>query len=136
MFGGAFTSSQQTLLSSADPNQRATVVAWNNAMMFAGVAVGTTALGFVAAGSVSFAVITGALGLAAVATTALLLVTSSRTDAAAPTIEGTQCGHSGSSQRIPWARPAYWVKYRAGHRMVSDAPGLGAGEVAVRGQTS
>jgi predicted MFS family arabinose efflux permease len=136
MFGGAFTSSQQTFLSSADPRQRATVVAWNSAMMFAGVGVGTTALGFVVAGSASFAVIASVLGLAAVGTTTLLLITKSRAGAAAPNIQRTQFGNSRSSQRILWARPACWVKYIAGQRIVGDAPGLGAGEVAVHGQTS
>jgi predicted MFS family arabinose efflux permease len=133
MFGGAFSSSQQTFLSSADPSQRATVVAWNNAMMFAGIAVGTTALGFVVAGSVSFAAITSVLGLAAVATTTMLLITKSR--AAAPA-RSTQFGHSRSGRRILWARLASWVKYLAGHRMVGDTPSLVAGEVAVRRQTS
>jgi predicted MFS family arabinose efflux permease len=74
-FGGVFYCSQQTFLSSADPSQRATVVAWNSSMTNTGTAVGTTALGFVAAGSVSFAMITGVLGLAAVGAAALLLIT-------------------------------------------------------------
>jgi predicted MFS family arabinose efflux permease len=81
-FGGAFYTSQQTFLSSADPSQRASVVAWNNSMMNAGIAVGTTALGFVAAGSAWFATVTGALGLAAVAAAALLLITTRRGAAA------------------------------------------------------
>jgi predicted MFS family arabinose efflux permease len=76
--GGAFYSSQQTFLSSADPSQRASVVAWNNSMMNTGTAVGTTALGFVVAGSASFAVITGAFGLAALAAAGLLLIITSR----------------------------------------------------------
>jgi predicted MFS family arabinose efflux permease len=86
MFGAAFYSSQQTFLSSADPSQRATVVAWNYSMMNAGVAVGTTALGFVAIGSASFATITGTLGLAAAAAAALSLITTHRGRVAAQTI--------------------------------------------------
>jgi predicted MFS family arabinose efflux permease len=70
---GAFFSSQQTYLLSVDPGQRASVVAWNNSMLNAGTAVGTTALGFVVAGSVSFATITGAFGLTALTATAWLL---------------------------------------------------------------
>jgi predicted MFS family arabinose efflux permease len=77
MCGAAFYSSQQTFLSSADPSQRASVVAWNNSMMHVGIAVGTTALGFVVAGSASFATITGTLGLAAAGVAALLLVANS-----------------------------------------------------------
>jgi predicted MFS family arabinose efflux permease len=84
--GGAFYSSQQTFLSSADPSQRATVVAWNNSMFYVGIAVGTTALGFVAAGSVSFSAIIGALGLAALAAAVLLLITHSRARVAAQVI--------------------------------------------------
>jgi hypothetical protein len=86
MCGGAFHSSQQAFLSSADPSQRATVIAWNNSMVNAGIAAGTTALGFVAAGSLAFATITGALGLAALTAAALLLITNSRAGAAALTI--------------------------------------------------
>jgi predicted MFS family arabinose efflux permease len=70
---GTFFSSQQTFLLSADPSQRAGVVAWNNSMLNAGTAVGTAALGFVVAGSVSFAAITGAFGLVALTATTLLL---------------------------------------------------------------
>jgi predicted MFS family arabinose efflux permease len=83
MYAGAFSSSQQMFFSSADPSQRASVVAWNNSVTNAGAAAGTTALGFVVAGSVSFAIITGALGLAALAATALLLITNRRAAAAA-----------------------------------------------------
>jgi predicted MFS family arabinose efflux permease len=86
MFGWAFYASQQTFLSSADPSQRATVVAWNNSMMNAGTAIGTTALGFVAAGSASFATITGAFGLATLVAAALLLITKRSGRAAAHTI--------------------------------------------------
>jgi predicted MFS family arabinose efflux permease len=75
MSGAAFSSSQQTFLSGADPSQRATIVAWNNAMLHVGAAVGTTALGFVVAGSASFATVTGAFGLAALTAAALLLIT-------------------------------------------------------------
>jgi len=82
MCGGAFYSSQQTFLSCADPSQRASVVAWNNSMLSTGVAVGTTALGFVVAGSPSFATITGGLGLAALTVAALLLRTNCRAGAA------------------------------------------------------
>jgi predicted MFS family arabinose efflux permease len=97
MCGGAFSSSQQTFLSSADPSQRATVGAWNNSMMTGGVAVGTTALGFAVAGSVSFVTITGALGLAAV-TTAALLVTKQRSAAATETIH-RRPSHEASAAR-------------------------------------
>jgi predicted MFS family arabinose efflux permease len=76
--GGAFYSSQQTFLSSADPSQRATVVAWNTSMMNAGTAVGTTALGFVVAGGASFATVTGAFGLTALIAAALLLMSNYR----------------------------------------------------------
>jgi predicted MFS family arabinose efflux permease len=86
MCGGAFYSSQQTYLSSADPSQRASVVAWNNSMLYAGTAVGTTALGLVVAGSVSFATITGAFGVAALAAAALLLINNCRVGAAAQAI--------------------------------------------------
>lgn len=102
MSGGAFSPSQQTFLSSADPSQRASVVAWNNSMMYAGAAVGTTTLGFVAAGSISFAMITGALGLAAVAAAALLLITNCRAGAPAQTIHSTQFARSRSSPRVLW----------------------------------
>jgi predicted MFS family arabinose efflux permease len=88
MFGGAFYASQQTFLSSADPSQRATVVAWSYSMMYGGVAVGTTVLGFVALGSASFAAIVGALGLAAVAASALLVIANSRARAATRTFLG------------------------------------------------
>jgi predicted MFS family arabinose efflux permease len=83
MCGAAFYSSQQTFLSCADPSQRATVAGWNNSMMHAGAAVGTTALGFFAAGSPSFATVSGAFGLAGLAVAALLLMTNSRRRAAA-----------------------------------------------------
>jgi predicted MFS family arabinose efflux permease len=86
MCGGAFYSSQQTFFSSADPSQRASVVAWNNSMLSTGAAAGTTALGFVVAGSVSFATITGAFGLAALTVAALLLITNCRAEAAVQTI--------------------------------------------------
>ncbi|MBO0883666.1 MAG: MFS transporter [Mycobacterium sp.] len=86
MCAGAFFSCQQTFLSSADPSQRASVVAWNNSVMNAGTAAGTAALGFVVAGSVSFAIITGAFGLAALAVTALILSINCRSAAAAQTI--------------------------------------------------
>jgi predicted MFS family arabinose efflux permease len=88
--GGVFYSSQQTFLSSADPSQRASVVAWNNSMQNAGAAVGTTALGFVVAGSASFATITGAFGLGALTAAAVLLITNCRAGAAAPTIPRIQ----------------------------------------------
>jgi predicted MFS family arabinose efflux permease len=84
--GGVFYSSQLTFLSSADPSQRATVIAWNNSMLYAGTAVGTTALGFVVAGSVSFATITAALGVAALTAAALLLLTNCRAGAMAQII--------------------------------------------------
>jgi predicted MFS family arabinose efflux permease len=84
--GGAFYSSQQTFLSSADPSQRASVVAWNNSMMHTGAAVGTMALGFMVAGSASFATLTGAFGVAALTALALLLITNYRAQAAVRTI--------------------------------------------------
>jgi predicted MFS family arabinose efflux permease len=90
IFGGAFYSSQQTFLSSADPSQRASVVAWNNSMTFTGIAVGTTVLGFVVADSVSFATITGAFGLAAVIAAALPLITNYRAGAARRPSEAVQ----------------------------------------------
>jgi len=77
MCGAAFSSSQQTFLATADPSQRATIVAWNNAMLHVGAAVGTTALGFVVAGSASFAAVIGAFGLAALIAAVLLLITNS-----------------------------------------------------------
>ena len=58
-------------------------------MMNAGIAIGTTALGFIAAGSVSFATVTGALGLSAVTAATLSLITNSRGEAAAQTIRRT-----------------------------------------------
>jgi predicted MFS family arabinose efflux permease len=73
MCGGAFYSSQQTFLSSADPSQRASVAAWSNSMLYGGSAIGTTVLGFVVAGSASFATITAAFGVAAFISAALLL---------------------------------------------------------------
>jgi predicted MFS family arabinose efflux permease len=87
MCAGAFYSSQQTFLSSADPSQRASVVAWNNSMMNAGLAMGTAVLGVVVAGSVSFATITGMLGLAALSAAALVLMTNLRAATAAPTVQ-------------------------------------------------
>jgi predicted MFS family arabinose efflux permease len=90
MCGGAFYSSQQTFFSSADPSQRASVVAWNNSMLYAGAAVGTTALSFVVAGSASFAAITGAFGLASLTAAALLLITNCRAGAAVQTIRKSE----------------------------------------------
>jgi predicted MFS family arabinose efflux permease len=78
MCGGGFYCSQQTFFSSADPSQRASLVAWNSSMMNAGVAVGTTALGFAVAGSSSFATITCSFGLAALTAAVLLLITNCR----------------------------------------------------------
>jgi predicted MFS family arabinose efflux permease len=86
MCGGAFYSSQQVFLSSADPSQRASVVGWNNSMMHGGTAAGTAALGSVVAGGISFATITGAFGLAALTATALLLIVNYRAWPVAPTI--------------------------------------------------
>ncbi|WP_433663885.1 MFS transporter [Nocardia sp. CA-128927] len=74
VFGGAFYSSQQAYLSSADPTQRASVVAWNNSMMNAGIAIGTTLLGTLTVGSAAFAGLTGFLGIAATLVAAALLV--------------------------------------------------------------
>ncbi|KXP11636.1 MFS transporter [Tsukamurella pulmonis] len=79
VFGGVFYSSQQTHLASADPTQRASVVAWNNSMMNAGIAFGTTVLGAVTLGGTSFAGITALLGLAAAVVSVLPLVHRRRT---------------------------------------------------------
>jgi predicted MFS family arabinose efflux permease len=88
--GGAFYSSQQIFLSSADPHQRASVIAWNNSMMNTGTAVGTAALGFVVAGSAWFATIIVAFGLAALTVVALLLITNCRAEAVAQTARRSQ----------------------------------------------
>ncbi|GAB2532895.1 MFS transporter [Nocardia heshunensis] len=74
VFGGAFYSSQQAYLSSADPTQRASVVAWNNSMMNAGIAIGTTVLGTLAVGGAGFASVTGLLSVAATAVSVALLL--------------------------------------------------------------
>ncbi|MDF0529368.1 MFS transporter [Tsukamurella sp. 8F] len=74
VFGGGFYSSQQTHLASADPTQRASVVAWNNSMMNAGIAVGTTVLGATAAGGPTFAAITCLFGLGAAVAAAIPLI--------------------------------------------------------------
>ncbi|WP_280403200.1 MFS transporter [Nocardia brasiliensis] len=73
VFGGAFYSSQQAYLSSADPTQRASVVAWNNSMMNAGIAIGTTLLGALTVGGAVFAGCTAVLGLVAAVVSAALL---------------------------------------------------------------
>ncbi|QIS03153.1 MFS transporter [Nocardia brasiliensis] len=73
VFGGAFYSSQQAYLSSADPTQRASVVAWNNSMMNAGIAVGTTLLGALTVGGTLFACGTAVLGIVAAVVSAALL---------------------------------------------------------------
>jgi predicted MFS family arabinose efflux permease len=86
MCGGGFYSTQQTFLSSADPSQRASVVGWNNSMVHAGTAVGTTVLGCVVAGSAPFATIAGAFGLAALTAAVLLLITNRRAAATARAI--------------------------------------------------
>jgi predicted MFS family arabinose efflux permease len=86
MFGGIFYSSHQTFLVSIDPTQRISVVAWNSSMIYTGIAVGTTTLGFVPAGSASFAAIAAALGLAAAVAAALLLITNCRGEVAGQTI--------------------------------------------------
>lgn len=65
--GGAFYTTQQTYLSSAEPEQRASTVSWNNAMENAGVALGTSVLGLLVVGSPSFAVVAAGLGLGACA---------------------------------------------------------------------
>ncbi len=80
VFGGVFYSSQQTHLASADREQRASVVAWNNSMMNAGIAFGTTVLGVVTLGGAPFAAITAVLGLAAAAFAAVPLVRHRSTD--------------------------------------------------------
>jgi predicted MFS family arabinose efflux permease len=85
MCGAAFNSSQQTFVASAAPSQRATTVAWNNSMARTGIAVGTTALGFVVAGGTPFAAINGAFGLAALIAAALPLITKRRGRATAQT---------------------------------------------------
>jgi predicted MFS family arabinose efflux permease len=63
--GGAFYSTQQHYLSTVDPKQRASVVSWNNSMMNAGIAFGTSLLSVLAVGSVGFAVLAGGFGLLA-----------------------------------------------------------------------
>ncbi|WP_338757241.1 MFS transporter [Nocardia vulneris] len=73
VFGGAFYSSQQAYLSSADPTQRASVVAWNNSMMNAGIAIGTTLLGALTVGGAVFAGCTAVFGLVAAVVSAVLL---------------------------------------------------------------
>lgn len=73
VFGGAFYACQQAYLSSADPTQRASVVAWNNSMMNAGIAIGTTLLGTLVVGGAAFAGLTAALGIAAALVAAALL---------------------------------------------------------------
>jgi predicted MFS family arabinose efflux permease len=119
MCGGAFFSTQQTFLSSADPSQRASVVAWNNSMLYAGIAVGTTALGFVVAGSVSFAMITGAFGVAALTAATVLLINKSRARAAAAELDGGQVsdGVAHPLARCPqgrqrWSRLQYLTRHR------------------------
>ncbi|ADG78138.1 Major facilitator superfamily MFS_1 OS=Tsukamurella paurometabola (strain ATCC 8368 / DSM /CCUG 35730 / CIP 100753 / JCM 10117 / KCTC 9821 / NBRC 16120/ NCIMB 702349 / NCTC 13040) OX=521096 GN=Tpau_1514 PE=4 SV=1 [Tsukamurella paurometabola] len=72
--GGAFFSAQQTYLSSADPDHRASVLGWNNACTNAGVAAGTSVLGALVVGSAWFAAVGAGFALAA----ALLCVASVR----------------------------------------------------------
>ncbi|MEV5506066.1 MFS transporter [Streptomyces orinoci] len=63
--GGAFYSTQQAYLSTVDPTQRASVVSWNNSMMNAGIAAGTSLLGALTVGGAGFATLAGAFGVAA-----------------------------------------------------------------------
>ena len=63
--GGAFYSTQQSYLSTVDPKQRASVISWNNSMMNAGIAVGTTVLGALTIGGTEFAFVAGLFGLLA-----------------------------------------------------------------------
>ncbi|QHC27250.1 MFS transporter [Streptomyces sp. GS7] len=67
LVGGAFYSTQQSYLSTVDPTQRASVVSWNNSMMNAGIAVGTSLLGSLALGGFAFASLAGAFALTAAA---------------------------------------------------------------------
>lgn len=71
--GGAFYSTQQHYLSTVDPRQRASVVSWNNSMMNAGIAAGTTVLGVLAVGGVAFAVVAAAFGGLAAALSLVLV---------------------------------------------------------------
>jgi predicted MFS family arabinose efflux permease len=82
--GGAFYSTQQAYFSSVDPAQRASLVSWNNSMMNAGIAIGTSALGLLTIGSTGFAALAGLFGLTAAAC-ALLTVSASRHHARAAT---------------------------------------------------
>ncbi|MFF2809253.1 MFS transporter [Streptomyces sp. NPDC058000] len=65
--GGAFFSTQQSYLSTVDPTQRASVISWNNSMMNAGIAVGTSLLGSLTLGGFGFAALAGVFGLTAAA---------------------------------------------------------------------
>lgn len=74
--GGGFYSTQQAYFSSVDPNQRASVVSWNNSMMNAGIALGTSALGALSLGGTGFATLAGLFGVTAAACSLLVIRTS------------------------------------------------------------
>ena len=76
--GGAFYSTQQAYLSNVDPTQRAAVISWNNSMVNAGIAVGTTALGALSTGGAEFTILAGLFGLLAAACSLLLVLASRR----------------------------------------------------------
>ncbi|MBO2450844.1 MFS transporter [Actinomadura barringtoniae] len=63
--GGAFYATQQSYLGSADPTRRATVISWNNSLMHAGIAAGTTLLGLTALEGWAFPTLSAALGITA-----------------------------------------------------------------------
>ncbi|GHG41727.1 MULTISPECIES: MFS transporter [Amycolatopsis] len=75
--GGAFYTTQQTYLSSAEPRQRASTVSWNNAMENAGVAAATSLLGLFPLGGLAFTAAAAGLGLGAAAISATRALTRS-----------------------------------------------------------
>ncbi|WNI17239.1 MFS transporter [Actinacidiphila sp. ITFR-21] len=85
--GSAFYSTQQAYLASADPSQRASVLAWNSSMMNVGIAAGTSLLGMTAVGSAGFAATAAGFGLFGGAV-ALALTRSGRGASATATAEG------------------------------------------------
>lgn len=95
--GEAFITTQQTYLSSAEPEQRASTVSWNNAMGNIGVALGTSVLGLFTVGSPNFAAITAALGLGACALSVIRTVRK-------------RAKHFGGGYAASVARSGSWVK--------------------------
>ncbi|GHI41598.1 MFS transporter [Streptomyces violascens] len=79
--GGAFYSTQQSYLSTVDPTQRAAVVSWNNSMMNAGIAVGTSLLGALTVGGAGFAALAGAFGIAAASASIGVLAAAKKAEA-------------------------------------------------------